>query len=107
MVDSAPRGYRHYCCRAAGWALGLCLTKAPADPVHRARHRLSKLPHSIRRWYVQHVDDLTHTKGATRAGAWLTDTFEQYVLPRIDNVNARYRLDVLPLAFVEFAQDYN
>ncbi|AXF75321.1 replication endonuclease [Erwinia tracheiphila] len=91
----------------ADWAFELCLTKAPPDPVQRARRRLSKLPHSIRRWYVQRVDDLTRTKGAIRAGAWLTGTFEKYVLPRIDNVNARYRLDILPLAFGEFAQDYN
>lgn len=58
------------------------------------RHRLAKLPHFIRHHYARQLDRLDAGDHA-RADAWLINTFERHVLPRIDVVNAGYMPDNL------------
>ncbi|MHC9057778.1 replication endonuclease [Pantoea sp. y20] len=88
------------------WAFGLCQKNEPAVPSRRARRRMDSLPHFIRRFYSQHVDKLTEQQGAERANKYLVNTFEKYILPRIDNVNDRYRLGILPGLLLPFGDDF-
>ncbi|PVZ87921.1 replication endonuclease [Serratia sp. S1B] len=88
------------------WAFQSGLTIDPLSPVRRIRRRLDSLPHFIKRFYAQQADRLEQQHGTTRANKYLTGTFAKYVLPRIDGVNDRYRLGVVPPTLINFVSDF-
>ncbi|WP_411706358.1 replication endonuclease [Edaphovirga cremea] len=89
------------------WAFRQGQILDPLSPARRVRRRLNSLPHFIRRYYAQHADRLEQQHGTTRANKYLLNTFEKYVLPRIDGVNNRYRLGVVPGPLLGFLDDFS
>jgi len=61
----------------------------PPERARTVRRRLAALPHYIRRYYSQKLEQLD-SKGKAAADSWLVKTFERHVLSRFDSVNDRY-----------------
>jgi hypothetical protein len=78
----------------------------PLTPELRARRRLASLPYFIRRYYDNHANRLEDQHGTARANKYLVNTFAKYVLPRVDSVNDRYRLGVVPGQLITFSDDF-
>lgn len=88
------------------WAFRQGQILDPLAPARRVRRRLDSLPHFIKRFYAQQADRLEQQHGTTRANKYLIGTFAKYVLPRIDGVNDRYRLGVVPGPLIGFVDDF-
>ncbi|EQA4235385.1 replication endonuclease [Serratia marcescens] len=88
------------------WAFRQGLRAEPMPRTHRVRRRLASLPHFIRRYYAQRADSIEAQHGTARANKYLFNTFEKHVLPRIDGVNDRYRLGVVPGVLIDFLDDF-
>lgn len=58
----------------------------------RAQELLEKQPTLIQLDVKRRVSDLEKTQGTARANAYLTKTFVERTLPRVETVNAQYRL---------------
>ncbi|WP_316503751.1 replication endonuclease [Klebsiella michiganensis] len=70
------------------------------------RHRLARLPHFIRHYYATQLDRLDAGDQAC-ADAWLVNTFERHVLPRIDKVNDSYMPGhILPSPMLEIREQF-
>ncbi|MDM2835736.1 replication endonuclease [Citrobacter sp. Cpo091] len=67
----------------------LAETDEKQDRCRAVRRRLAALPHFVRRTYAQKLEQVDR-KGKKAADAWLLNTFERYVLSRIDQVNEQY-----------------
>ncbi|WP_232733359.1 replication endonuclease [Serratia marcescens] len=89
------------------WAFRQGLHAEPMPRARRVRRRLASLPHFIRRYYAQRADSIEAQHGTTRANKYLINTFEKHVLPRIDGVNDRYRLGVVPGVLIGFQDDFS
>ncbi|WP_261804189.1 replication endonuclease [Serratia marcescens] len=88
------------------WAFRQGLHAEPMPRERRVRRRLASLPHFIRRYYAQRADSIEAQHGTARANKYLINTFEKHVLPRIDGVNDRYRLGVVPGVLIGFLDDF-
>ncbi|QDL30867.1 replication endonuclease [Serratia liquefaciens] len=88
------------------WAFRQGQKAEPIPRARRVRRRLDSLPHFIKRFYAQQADRLEQQHGTTRANKYLINTFEKHVLPRIDGVNDRYRLGVVPGVLIGFQDDF-
>ncbi|WP_127960166.1 replication endonuclease [Serratia microhaemolytica] len=61
----------------------------PFAHTQRLRRRLAALPHAIRRYYARQLEQRqAHSQQA--AERWLVNSFERYVLSRIDAINQHY-----------------
>ncbi|CAI1155578.1 Bacteriophage replication gene A protein (GPA) [Serratia entomophila] len=88
------------------WAFRQGLRAEPMPRARRVRRRLASLPNFIRRYYAQRADSIEAQHGTARANKYLFNTFEKHVLPRIDGVNDRYRLGVVPGVLISFQDDF-
>jgi len=61
----------------------------------RAQELLEKQPTVIQLDVKRRVSDLEKTQGTARANAYLTKTFVERTLPRVETVNAQYRVGVM------------
>ncbi|WP_407274544.1 replication endonuclease [Dickeya ananatis] len=75
--------------------------------VKALRRRLAALPHYVRRYYVQRVTEIEQKQGIRRANSYLINSFDRYVLPRLDAVSERYRLGVVPGLLMPFRDDFH
>nr|WP_244207869.1 replication endonuclease [Citrobacter gillenii] len=84
----------------------LAQTEDKPDRSRAVRRRLSSLPHFVRRIFSQELEQRDR-KGKEAADAWLLNTFERFVLSRIDQVNERYLPQgTLPAALLPLHSDF-
>ncbi|MDZ7277242.1 replication endonuclease [Pantoea eucrina] len=69
-------------------------SRALADYAH-AQTQLGRQPKLVQLDIQRRLTERESTQGAARAAAYLTGTFLTRTLPRLERVNARYRLDTL------------
>lgn len=84
----------------------LAETEEKPDRSRAVRRRLASLPHFVRRNFSQKLERIDR-KGKKAADAWLLNTFERFVLSRIDQVNEQYLPQaVLPAALLPLHSDF-
>ncbi|MCX9067680.1 replication endonuclease [Citrobacter portucalensis] len=84
----------------------LAETDEKKDRCRAVRRRLASLPHFVRRNFSQKLERIDR-KGKKTADAWLLNTFERFVLSRIDQVNEQYLPQaVLPAALLPLHSDF-
>lgn len=84
----------------------LAETEEKPDRSRAVRHRLASLPHFVRRMYAQKLEQVDR-KGKKEADAWLLNTFERFVLSRIDQVNEQYLpQSTLPAVLLPLRSDF-
>ncbi|NDL64816.1 replication endonuclease [Acerihabitans arboris] len=75
--------------------------------INRAYEMLDQQPEFIRRSVMGTITSLEHTNGAKRANMYLTKTFVERIFPRLDLVNAQYRLEARTLDNVNLFWSFN
>lgn len=84
----------------------LAETDEAPDRGRAVRRRLASLPHFVRRMYAQKLEQVDR-KGKQAADAWLINTFERFVLSRIDQVNEQYLPQgVMPAALLPLREQF-